>query len=117
MLTRTARTGSAARQTCRKSETPPTPTNVLLSRACVGVDGRTSSARAIALHPSRRSITQPPPTGGRSLLEDSMSRRIRLSVISTLLLAGLALGAAPSTAEAQFGKRLKDAVKRTAEDK
>jgi OmpA-OmpF porin, OOP family len=46
-----------------------------------------------------------------------MSRRIRLSVISTLLLAGLALGAAPSTAEAQFGKRLKDAVKRTAEDK
>jgi OmpA-OmpF porin, OOP family len=46
-----------------------------------------------------------------------MSRRIRLSVISTLLLAGLALGAAPSTAEAQFGKRLKDAMKRTAEDK
>ena len=46
-----------------------------------------------------------------------MSIRIRLSVISTLLLAGLALGAAPSTAEAQFGKRLKDAVKRTAEDK
>jgi OmpA-OmpF porin, OOP family len=42
---------------------------------------------------------------------------IRLSVISTLLLAGLALGVAPSTAEAQFGKRLKDAVKRTAEDK
>jgi outer membrane protein OmpA-like peptidoglycan-associated protein len=46
-----------------------------------------------------------------------MSMRIRVSVISTLLLAGLALGAAPSTAEAQFGKRLKDAVKRTAEDK
>ena len=46
-----------------------------------------------------------------------MSIRIRLSVISTLLLAGLALGSAPSTAEAQFGKRLKDAVKRTAEDK
>ncbi|HEY7614262.1 MAG TPA: OmpA family protein [Gemmatimonadales bacterium] len=46
-----------------------------------------------------------------------MSLRIRLSVISTLLLAGLALGGAPSTAEAQFGKRLKDAVKRSAEDK
>ena len=38
------------------------------------------------------------------------------SVISALLLAALALGG-PATAEAQFGKRLKDAVKRTAEDK
>jgi outer membrane protein OmpA-like peptidoglycan-associated protein len=46
-----------------------------------------------------------------------MSMRSRLSVISTLLLVGLAVGARPSTAEAQFGKRLKDAVKRTAEDK
>ena len=43
--------------------------------------------------------------------------RARLSVIPALLLAGLVLGALPSTAEAQFGKRLKDAVKRTAEDK
>ncbi|HEU4523764.1 MAG TPA: OmpA family protein [Gemmatimonadales bacterium] len=43
--------------------------------------------------------------------------RSRLSVISTLLLVGLAVGGRPSTAEAQFGKRLKDAVKRTAEDK
>jgi OOP family OmpA-OmpF porin len=43
--------------------------------------------------------------------------RVRLSVISTLLLAGLAVGGLPSIAEAQFGKRLKDAVKRTAEDK
>jgi outer membrane protein OmpA-like peptidoglycan-associated protein len=42
---------------------------------------------------------------------------VRLSVISTLLLAGLAVGGLPSIAEAQFGKRLKDAVKRTAEDK
>jgi OOP family OmpA-OmpF porin len=43
--------------------------------------------------------------------------RVRLSVISTLLLAGLAVGGLPSIADAQFGKRLKDAVKRTAEDK
>ena len=41
----------------------------------------------------------------------------RLSVIPALLLAALALGVLPATAEAQFGKRLKDAVKRTAEDK
>ena len=46
-----------------------------------------------------------------------MPMRTRLSVISTLILVGLAVGGRPSTAEAQFGKRLKDAVKRTAEDK
>jgi len=46
-----------------------------------------------------------------------MPMRARLSVISTLLLAGLVVGGLPATAEAQFGKRLKDAVKRTAEDK
>jgi hypothetical protein len=46
-----------------------------------------------------------------------MPIRASLSVISTLLLAGLAVGGLPSNAEAQFGKRLKDAVKRTAEDK
>ncbi len=46
-----------------------------------------------------------------------MSIRAPLSVISGLLLASLALGGVPTTAEAQFGKRLKDAVKRTAEDK
>ncbi|HWB41589.1 MAG TPA: OmpA family protein [Gemmatimonadales bacterium] len=40
-----------------------------------------------------------------------------MSVISGLLLAALALGGLPTSAEAQFGKRLKDAVKRTAEDK
>ncbi len=45
-----------------------------------------------------------------------MSMRVLPSVISVLLLAALALGG-PATAEAQFGKRLKDAVKRTAEDK
>jgi hypothetical protein len=45
-----------------------------------------------------------------------MPMRARLSVISTLLLAGLVVGGLPATAEAQFGKRLKDAVKRTAED-
>ena len=45
-----------------------------------------------------------------------MSIRALPSVISALLLAALALGV-PATAEAQFGKRLKDAVKRTAEDK
>jgi outer membrane protein OmpA-like peptidoglycan-associated protein len=43
--------------------------------------------------------------------------RARLSVISTLLLAGLVVGGLPATAEAQLGKRLKDAVKRPAEDK
>jgi outer membrane protein OmpA-like peptidoglycan-associated protein len=46
-----------------------------------------------------------------------MSIPARLSVIPALLLTALALGGLPSTAEAQFGKRLKDAVKRTAEDK
>jgi OOP family OmpA-OmpF porin len=46
-----------------------------------------------------------------------MSIPTRLSVIRALLLAVLALGGLPSTSEAQFGKRLKDAVKRTAEDK
>jgi outer membrane protein OmpA-like peptidoglycan-associated protein len=46
-----------------------------------------------------------------------MPLRARLSVIPALLFAALALGGTPSTAEAQFGKRLKDAVKRTAEDK
>lgn len=43
--------------------------------------------------------------------------RACLSVTPVALLAALALGSLPSTAEAQFGKRLKDAVKRTAEDK
>ncbi len=46
-----------------------------------------------------------------------MSIRARLTLCSGLVLAVLALGALPSTSEAQFGKRLKDAVKRTAEDK
>ena len=46
-----------------------------------------------------------------------MSIRARLTLFSGLILAVLALGALPSTSEAQFGKRLKDAVKRTAEDK
>ena len=46
-----------------------------------------------------------------------MSIRLRLSLLPGLVLAALALGALPSTSEAQFGKRLKDAVKRTAEDK
>jgi hypothetical protein len=49
--------------------------------------------------------------------EDSMSIRVRLTLLPRLVLAALALGALPSTSEAQFGKRLKDAVKRTAEDK
>ncbi len=42
---------------------------------------------------------------------------VRLTLLPGLVLAVLALGALPSTSEAQFGKRLKDAVKRTAEDK
>jgi OmpA-OmpF porin, OOP family len=46
-----------------------------------------------------------------------MSIRVRLTLLPGLVLAALALGALPSTSEAQFGKRLKDAVKRTAEDK
>jgi OmpA-OmpF porin, OOP family len=46
-----------------------------------------------------------------------MSICVRLSLLPGLVLAALALGALPSTSEAQFGKRLKDAVKRTAEDK
>jgi outer membrane protein OmpA-like peptidoglycan-associated protein len=37
--------------------------------------------------------------------------------LSLALLAGLAMVSNPSSAEAQFGRRLKDAVKRTAEDK
>jgi outer membrane protein OmpA-like peptidoglycan-associated protein len=46
-----------------------------------------------------------------------MSNRIIVSCLSTLAFAIALLGSAPSPAEAQFGKRLKDAVKRTAEDK
>jgi outer membrane protein OmpA-like peptidoglycan-associated protein len=46
-----------------------------------------------------------------------MSIRVRLTLLPGLALAALALGALPSSSEAQFGKRLKDAVKRTAEDK
>jgi outer membrane protein OmpA-like peptidoglycan-associated protein len=46
-----------------------------------------------------------------------MSIRVRLTLLPGLVLAALALGSLPSTSEAQFGKRLKDAVKRTAEDK
>ena len=46
-----------------------------------------------------------------------MSIPVRLTLLPGLLLAALALGALPSSSEAQFGKRLKDAVKRTAEDK
>ena len=46
-----------------------------------------------------------------------MSIHVRLTLLPGLAVAALALGALPSTSEAQFGKRLKDAVKRTAEDK
>ncbi|MBA3894800.1 MAG: hypothetical protein H0X69_14130 [Gemmatimonadales bacterium] len=46
-----------------------------------------------------------------------MSIHVRLTLLPGLVLAALALGALPNTSEAQFGKRLKDAVKRTAEDK
>ena len=46
-----------------------------------------------------------------------MSVRMPVRYLPVLALAGLALLAQPSTAEAQFGRRLKDAVKRTAEDK
>ena len=46
-----------------------------------------------------------------------MSIRARLTLLPALGLALLALAALPGTSEAQFGKRLKDAVKRTAEDK
>jgi outer membrane protein OmpA-like peptidoglycan-associated protein len=42
---------------------------------------------------------------------------IRRPVTLLSLLAALALTTAPRTAEAQFGRRLKDAIKRTAEDK
>jgi hypothetical protein len=45
-----------------------------------------------------------------------MSIRRPVTLLSALL-AALALTTAPRTAEAQFGRRLKDAVKRTAEDK
>ncbi|MGH7579123.1 MAG: hypothetical protein ACREM9_03060, partial [Gemmatimonadales bacterium] len=46
-----------------------------------------------------------------------MSIRARLTLLPAIGLAALALAALPGTSEAQFGKRLKDAVKRTAEDK
>jgi OmpA-OmpF porin, OOP family len=45
-----------------------------------------------------------------------MSIRRPVTLLSALL-AAVMLAAAPRTAEAQFGRRLKDAVKRTAEDK
>jgi hypothetical protein len=46
-----------------------------------------------------------------------MSLRAILRFLPVLALAGLTLLATPSRGEAQFGKRLKDAVQRTAEDK
>jgi outer membrane protein OmpA-like peptidoglycan-associated protein len=46
-----------------------------------------------------------------------MSVRIAVRLLPVLAIAGLALLAYPSSGEAQFGRRLKDAVKRTAEDK
>lgn len=46
-----------------------------------------------------------------------MSFCARLTLLPAIGLAVLALAALPNTSEAQFGKRLKDAVKRTAEDK
>ncbi len=46
-----------------------------------------------------------------------MSMHARLTLLPAIALAALTLVTLPHTAEAQFGKRLKDAVKRTAEDK
>lgn len=46
-----------------------------------------------------------------------MSIRARVTLLPAIGLAILALASLPATSEAQFGKRLKDAVKRTAEDK
>lgn len=46
-----------------------------------------------------------------------MSFRVAFTCFSTLALAVACLSAGAEPAEAQFGKRLKDAVKRTAEDK
>lgn len=46
-----------------------------------------------------------------------MSNRTSVSCLSALAFAIAMLASAPAPAEAQFGKRLKDAVKRTAEDK
>ena len=46
-----------------------------------------------------------------------MSIRARVTLLPAIGLALLALATLPATSEAQFGKRLKDAVKRTAEDK
>ncbi|MBA3317789.1 MAG: OmpA family protein [Gemmatimonadales bacterium] len=46
-----------------------------------------------------------------------MSIHARLTLLPAIALVGLTLCATPATSEAQFGKRFKDAVKRTAEDK
>ena len=46
-----------------------------------------------------------------------MSVRGIMRLLPALALAGVTLIATPTAGEAQFGKRLKDAVKRTAEDK
>lgn len=46
-----------------------------------------------------------------------MSFRMTVRLLPGLALAGLVLLAVPTSGEAQFGRRLKDAVKRTAEDK
>ncbi len=43
--------------------------------------------------------------------------RAAFTYLSALALAAAVSAGSPATAEAQFGKRLKDAVKRTAEDK
>jgi OOP family OmpA-OmpF porin len=46
-----------------------------------------------------------------------MSIRTPVTLLAALALAGLAAGAVPTTAHAQFGHRLKDAIKHTAENK
>jgi outer membrane protein OmpA-like peptidoglycan-associated protein len=63
-----------------------------------------------------------PPADGLMTVADSprrnlMLRLARSTVVTALALAALALAGTGRTAEAQFGRRLKDAIKRTAEDK
>src|SRR5262245_20447360 len=73
----------------------------------------------LPLHPDHRRVR--PPAGAPSRAEfspeDHMSIRTRVTLLSALVLAGLALATLPESSAAQFGRKLKDAIKQTAENK
>ena len=54
---------------------------------------------------------------GQFIREVNMSKRMSIGFILGLVLTLVAVAGTPTSAHAQFGKRLKEAMKRNAEDK